>query len=172
MTEKDRAILNEKIRAYTVLLIGEDGTNYGEIALEDAKQIASDKGLDILQVSHQKVPTCKLINYGKFLYEQSKKSKYHKPPVTKGMRTSYAIDNHDLKFKHAKVREFLAKGQRVAYSMILEGREKGKLSEALSIFGDRLVDFDDVCEWKKPPNVGSARRRVTISTTLTPLRKK
>ena len=112
-----------------------------------------------------------MVNYGKFLYEQSKKAKHHKPPVTKGMRTSYAIDTHDLKFKHAKVREFLTKGQRVVYSMILEGREKGKLNEALSIFGDRLVDFDDVCEWKKP-NVGSGRRKVTISTTLTPLRKK
>ena len=55
--------------------------------------------------------------------------------------------------------------------MILEGREKGKLNEALSMFDDRLVDFDDVCDWKKP-NVGFGRRKVTISTTLTPLRKK
>jgi len=169
MVNKDEVIMNDKIKASTVLLIGEDGTNYGEISVGEARQLASDKDLDILQVSDKKVPTCKLVNYGKFLYERSKKTKHKKNLVTKGMRTSYNIDDHDLLFKHKQVKQFLTKGQPVIYSLILEGREKGKVQHALSKFKDRLTDFDGICEWKNP-NIGHSRKRLTISTTLHPKR--
>jgi len=167
MADKDSVIMNDKIRALTVLLIDENGKNYGEISVGDAKQLALDKNLDLLQVSDKDVPTCKLVNYGKFLYERSKKTKHKKDPVIKGMRTSYSIDNHDLTFKHNQVRRFLIKGQRVVYSLILEGREKGKIQLALSKFKERLTDFDDICEWKSP-NIGHGRRKLTISTILHP----
>lgn len=171
MFDKNKMILNDRIIASNILLIGEDGKNYGVVPIDIAKNIADEKRLDLLQVSHKCVPTCKLIDYGKFLYEHSKKIKKHKTPTVKGMRTSLGIDKHDLNFKHVQVRKFLEKGNRVIYTLILEGREKGKLSEAISLFYERLSEFSDICGWKKH-NMGHSRKKITISITLNPKNQK
>jgi len=117
MNKSGNIILNDSIKASVVLLISEDGESKGEVNIDEAREIASQSGLDLWQVNHKSVPTCKLIDYGKFMYNKSKKQKNNKNvnqhKHTKEVRVSYKISQHDVEFKHKNILKFLKKGIKV-----------------------------------------------------------
>ena len=120
--------LNEEINDREIRLIGEDGEQLGIMSSDEALNIADERGLDLVKISPQAVPpVCKLKNYGKFRFEQSKREKEAKKNQhvveIKEIRMSPGIDVGDFNTKLKNAQKFLADGNRVKVSVRFRGRE-------------------------------------------------
>ena len=120
--------VNERIRACEVRLIDEEGQMVGVMTSSQALAMARERGLDLVEVSPMAVPpVCKLMDYGRFKYEQSKKEnearKHQKVSEVKEIRLSPRTDDHDLSVKARKIEEFLAEGDKVKVGVRFRGRE-------------------------------------------------
>lgn len=127
MADKDLRI-NEQIRVREVRLIDEKGEQRGIIATLEAIRVAKELGLDLVEVAPQSIPpVCKLLNYGKFKFEQEKKVKDSRKKVKGGelkeIRMQPKIASHDLDFKAKHVREFLEEGNKCKVTIRFRGRE-------------------------------------------------
>ena len=120
--------LNEDIRDREIRLIGEQGERLGIMSSAEALKIADEQGLDLVKISPQAVPpVCKLMNYGKFRFEQSKREKearknQHVVEI-KEIRMSPGIDIGDFNTKLKNAQKFIADGNRVKVSVRFRGRE-------------------------------------------------
>ena len=128
-SQKPRYRVNEYIRIPRVFLIDENGSQLGEMSNTEALAIAKERGLDLVEVSpNAKPPVCKITNYGKFQYSQSKQDRLSKAKQkktgTKGIRLGVRTDSHDLNFKKKQAEKFLSKGHKVKIELRLRGREK------------------------------------------------
>ena len=138
--------LNEEIRDAEVRLIGESGEQLGIVSGEEALRIAEEQGLDLVKISPQAVPpVCKLMNYGKFRFEQSKREKearknQHVVEI-KEIRMSPGIDVGDFNTKLKNAQKFLSEGNRVKVSVRFRGREMAHTE----IGRDLLTKFADAC---------------------------
>jgi len=120
---------NGRIFADPVILIDHNGQHIGETPLTQARAIAEDAGLDLVEVSPKaKPPVCKILDYGKFQYTQAKQYRQsqvqQKTVSTKGVRIGLRTDTHDLDFKKRQAEKFLSKGNKVKVEIVLRGREK------------------------------------------------
>jgi translation initiation factor IF-3 len=120
--------VNEDITSRTILLIGEDGHKYGEIGRDDALAIAEEKGFDLVEVSPQaKPPVVKLMDYGKYKYEQQKKAaearKHQKVIEIKEIKMRPMIDDHDYDVKMRAMKRFFEEGDKVKVTLRFRGRE-------------------------------------------------
>ncbi len=120
--------VNERIRAREVRLIDENGEMMGVMPPQRALDIARDRNLDLVEVSpNANPPVCKLMDYGRFKYEQAKKEnearKNQKTITLKDIRLSPRTDEHDIDVKTRKILEFLADGDRVRVSVKFRGAE-------------------------------------------------
>lgn len=127
MAEKDLRI-NEQIRVREVRLIDDKGEQRGIVSTLEALRIAREAGLDLVEVAPQSVPpVCRLLNYGKYKFEQEKKvkdaKKRAKVTELKEIRMQPKIAEHDLDFKANHVREFLEDGNKVKVTIRFRGRE-------------------------------------------------
>ena len=109
-------------------LIDETGQQVGVILLEKALQMAQDAGLDLIQVT-EKVdpPVCKIMDYGKYIYQLTKKEKQTTRQTggeLKGIRLGFGISQHDLEMRARQAAKFLAENNKVRIEMRLKGREK------------------------------------------------
>jgi len=130
-----RMRVNNAIFAKHVTLIDNTGKNHGEVSIADARRIAEEQGMDLVEVSPKaEPPVCKVLDYGKFHYQQAKQyrqSKSHQKKVgTKGIRLGLRTDAHDLLFKKDRAEKFLTKGNKVKVEILLRGREKAHLTLA------------------------------------------
>ena len=121
--------VNRQIRAREVRLIDETGKQLGVIDLEKALQLASERSLDLIQVTEKvEPPVCKIMDYGKYLYQEKKKEKLtakkQKGGELKGVRLGFSISQHDLEVRANLAEKFLKQGNKVRIEMILRGREK------------------------------------------------
>jgi translation initiation factor IF-3 len=124
--EKQR--VNEEIRHPEVRLIGPDGQQLGVYTSINAFKKAQELGLDLIEIAPQaKPPVCKIIDFGKFQYEQQKKEKIQKKKqhvtVLKEIRLHPNTDTHDFDFKSRHAEKFLSEGNKVKVSVIFKGRE-------------------------------------------------
>jgi len=150
-TDKKYFRVNEKIRAPQVEVIDETGQALGVMPFFEALKIAEEKELDIVEVNPKsQPPICKILNYGQFQYQQSKKAQQQKAHArkveVKGIRISYKIGQHDLEFRRNQAKKFLSKGDKVKIEMILRGRERqytkeaiDKINEFIKSLGDEIV---------------------------------
>jgi translation initiation factor IF-3 len=120
--------MNEDITAREVRCTGDDGTNYGIISTSDALQTADDLGLDLVLIAPDgKPPVAKIMDYGKFRYQQEKKKKEAKKKqkviVVKEIKLSVKIADNDINYKVKHAREFLEAGNHVKFRVFLKGRE-------------------------------------------------
>jgi translation initiation factor IF-3 len=120
--------VNERIRAREVRLIDEDGEMVGVMTPMRALEIARERDLDLVEISPNAIPpVCKLMDYGRFKYEQAKKEnearKNQKTITLKEIRLSPRTDEHDVDVKTRKIQEFLADGDRVRVSVKFRGAE-------------------------------------------------
>jgi translation initiation factor IF-3 len=118
-----------------VLVIDENGVTLGEMGPEEALQLAREKTLDLVEVSPKaNPPVCKILDYGKFQYQQSKQDRISraksKKVEIKGIRIGIRTDEHDLNFKKNQADKFLRKRNKVKIEIVLKGREKAHLSLA------------------------------------------
>ena len=120
--------VNDRIRIREVRLIDDEGTQVGIIATRDALEMARERGLDLVEVAPNAVPpVCRLMDYGKFRYEQSRKereSRRNQHVVElKEVRLSPKIDDHDLDTKGRQAAKFLGEGDKVKLTVRFRGRE-------------------------------------------------
>ncbi len=121
-------MINDAIRFPNVRLIGDDGTQLGVVSTEEARNLASESGLDLVVVSENAdPPVCRVMNYDKFRYEQKKKvqeaKKKQTTVETKEIKFRPKTDEHDLNFKINHVKKFLAAKNKVKLTMRFRGRE-------------------------------------------------
>ena len=110
------------------MVIGDEGERLGTMPLSEALNLASDKGLDLIEVgSNASPPVCRILDYGKYKYQQAKRErearKSHKTGVIREVRLRIKIGEHDLQFKIRMIKKFLNEGDRVKVSVIFRGRE-------------------------------------------------
>jgi len=120
--------VNEDIVSRTILLIGADGEKFGEIGKEEALAIAEERGFDLVEVSPEaKPPVVKLMDYGKYKYEQQKKAaearKRQKVIEIKEIKMRPTIDDHDYDVKMRAMRRFFEEGDKVKVTLRFRGRE-------------------------------------------------
>lgn len=138
--------LNEDIRDSEIRLIGSTGEQLGIMSAAQAQQIADEQGLDLVKISPQATPpVCKLMDYGKFRFEQGKREKEAKKNQhvveIKEIRMSPGIDVGDFNTKLKNAQKFLADGNRVKVSVRFRGREMAHTD----IGKDLLVRFAEQC---------------------------
>jgi translation initiation factor IF-3 len=144
--KNDRIRINNEIRAKELRVVGAEGANLGVISLEEALKAAQDAGLDLIEISPKaKPPVAKVMDYGKFQYEQKKKDSAmrakSKPTETKSVQVKMGTGDHDKTLKAKRAAEWLAEGHRVKVELFLKGRYKymdqallkGKLDDFLKV---------------------------------------
>ena len=150
MVDKEQRI-NEKILVREVRLIDEQGNQRGVVPTVEALAIARQAGLDLVEVSPTaNPPVCKLLNFGKYRFEQEKKlresKKKQKLMKLKEIRMQPKIEEHDLSFKTKHIQEFLGEGYKVKVTIRFRGRElahtelgRNVLDKVLEALGDSFV---------------------------------
>lgn len=144
--------INGAIRDRELRVIGPDGKMLGVMVRREAQRIADKAGLDLVKVSpHAKPPVCKILDYGKFRYEEMRKAKEakknQKTVVIKEVRMSVRVEEHDFAVKAKNCIKFLEQGNRVKVSVRFRGREmaytdRGK--KVLLDFADRVKDYGTI----------------------------
>jgi len=160
--------INEEIRAREVRLVGEDGEQLGIVSGRDAYQLAVEKNLDLVEIAPTaKPPVCKLMDYGKFKYEQSKRDKEvrkkHKVIEIKEVKLRPNIEDHDLETKAKNAQRFLADGDKVKVTIMFRGREitHPELGRVLCIRLAQIVK--DISHVEREPKV-EGRNMIMILT--------
>ena len=146
---KQELPINEQIRAKDVQVIDETGEKKGIMNINDALDLAYDKKMDLVLVSpNLDIPVCKIMNYGKYKFEQSKKEKEAKKKQNiselKEIRITPNIEQHDFEFKAKNIRKFIEEGNKVKITVRFRGRELNYVKlgeEALNKFIDNLSDI-------------------------------
>ncbi len=165
--------VNQEIRAPNVRVIAHDGEQLGVIPVKDALKLAQDAGLDLVEVvSTSSPPVCKIIDYGKFRYDQTKREKESKKSQhqvkVKEIKLSLNITEHDLdtKLRHAK--EFLEKGNKVKISCMFRGREMVHQELGNRLIAKTVSTLEDIA-WIETPAKMYGR---VLSMVLAPSTKK
>jgi translation initiation factor IF-3 len=156
LADKDLRI-NEQIRAREVRLIRDDGEQR-VITTAEALEIAKEQGLDLVEVAPQAAPpVVKILNYGKFKFENEKKvrdsKKKQKLLKLKEIRMQPKIDEHDLDFKSKHVQEFLAEGNKVKVTVRFRGRELAHTELGLDVLKDVLKRIEGEYVMDKSPTM-------------------
>lgn len=154
---KKRNFINEQIRDREVKVIADDGTQLGVLELDEAIEIAKSKKMDLVLVaSNTKPKVCKIMDYGKYLFDQSKKEKANrrqaKVSEQKEVRISSNIADHDLNHKAKLASDFLKKDHKVKVTMRLKGREMQKKDLAFKVMDNMLEKIgEDLAVVEKKP---------------------
>ena len=139
-------------------MIGENNEQLGVMNTDEARKMAEDAGVDLVMIAPNAAPpVCRLIDYGKFRYEQTRKEKEarkkQKVIEIKEIRMSPNIDTNDLNTKIAAARKFLAKGDRVKITLRFRGREMAHMNNSRYILDDIAEALSDVATVEKAPKV-------------------
>ena len=148
-------MINEQIRDREVRLMGEHGEQLGIMSARDAYKLAQEAELDLVKVAPTaKPPVCKIVDYGKYRYEQARREKEAKKKQktieVKEVRLSPNIDTNDLNTKQNNARKFLEKGNRVKISLRFRGREMAHMSASKHILDEFAEGLSDIAVVEKP----------------------
>ena len=151
-------VINEQIRDKEVRVVGENGEQLGIMAARDALKLAQDAELDLVKIAPTaNPPVCKIIDYGKFRYENARKEKEarkkQKVIEIKEVRLSPNIDTNDLNTKVGAARKFLEKGDKVKVTLRFRGREMAHMYKSKYILDDFAESLADIAVVDKPSKV-------------------
>lgn len=151
-------MINEQIRDKEVRLIGANGEQLGVVSAREAQKMAKDNNLDLVKVAPKaNPPVCKIIDYGKFKYEQTKREKEAKKKQNvinvKEVRFSPNIEEHDIQTKMKQATKFLSKGDKVKVSVRFRGRELAHTNNGRTILMDFAKELDEIAEIEKFPKM-------------------
>ena len=155
---KQELSINEEIVAKEVKVINDDGEQLGIMPTAQALKLAEDKELDLVEVSPNSSPVvCKIMNYGKYKYEQARKEKESKKKQKvveiKEIRLSSTIDTHDFDFKSKNARKFLEDGNKVKATIKFKGREVNNTSFGVNVLNKFAESLEDVGTVDKAPKL-------------------
>ena len=148
--------INQNIRAREVNLIDEQGQKLGTMELRKAQEIADEKKLDLVLVApNGKPPVCKIMNYGKYKFEQAKKEKEarkkQKTFELKEIRVTPNIEEHDFGFKSKNARKFIEDGSKVKITVRFRGRKINNSKIGESVLNKFIEELEDVAQVEKKP---------------------
>ncbi len=150
-------MLNDDIRAKEVRCIGDDGEQYGIISKNEALSKAESLGLDLVLIApNGKPPVCKIMDYGKFKYQQEKKQKEAKKKQKvidiKEIKFSVKIAQNDINYKVKHAREFLQAGKYVKFRVFLKGREMAHPQAGVEVLERIWPLVEDIADREKAPS--------------------
>ena len=148
-------MINEQIRDREVRLIGTDGEQLGIMSAREAMKLAQEAELDLVKIAPgAKPPVCKIIDYGKYKYEQTRKEKEAKKKQRtveiKEVRLSPNIDTNDLNTKMNNAKKFISKGNKVKVTLRFRGREMAHVQQSKHILDDFAQMLGDIAVIEKP----------------------
>ena len=151
-------MINEQIRDREVRLIGEEGEQLGVMSSREAQKLADEAGLDLVKIAPTaKRPVCKIVDYGKYRYEQARKEKEarkkQKTIEIKEIRLSPNIDTNDLNTKINAAKKFLTKGDKVKVTLRFRGREMAHMNASKHILDDFAEALTEIAVVEKPAKV-------------------
>ena len=155
---KDDVIMNEMITAKEVRCTSDEGTNYGIISTNEALKLADELGLDLVLIAPDgKPPVAKIMDYGKFRYQQEKKKKEAKKNqkviVIKEIKLSVKIAENDVNYKVKHAREFLEEGNHVKFRVFLKGREMANPQAGVDVLNRVWPMIEDLAVMDKEPKL-------------------
>lgn len=148
-------MINEQIRDKEIRLIGEDGEQLGIMSTREAMKLAAEAELDLVKIAPTaKPPVCKIIDYGKYKYELTRKEKEAKKKQktvdVKEVRLSPNIDTNDLNTKVNSAKKFIQKGNKVKVTLRFRGREMAHMQTSKHILDDFADMLKDIAVVEKP----------------------
>lgn len=151
-------MVNEQIRDREVRLIGVNGEQLGIVSAKEAQRLAREAELDLVKVAPTaKPPVCKIIDYGKYRYEQARKEKEarkkQKVVEIKEIRMSPNIESNDLNTKMNAAKKFLEKGNKVKVTLRFRGREMAHMQSSRHILDDFAKSLAEIAVIEKAPKV-------------------
>ncbi len=167
-TISKEALINEEIRAKEVRLLDADGNQLGIVGIREALEKAAEANLDLVNISPNSAPpVCRIMDYGKFRYDQQKKEKdakkKQKTMELKEVRLGIFTEEHDLETKANMTAKFLQGGDKVKISMRFRGREMGyvdKGRETMLSFVDMVKEYGNI---EKKPVLEGRNMSMTIA---------
>ena len=161
-------IINEQIRYSEVRLIGSDGSQLGIVTINEARSKAEEQELDLVLISpNSKPPVCKIINYGKFLYEITKKEKEakksHRGGVLKEIKITPKIDKHDLDVRIKHIDEFIKKGHKVKVTVTFRGREITHMDIGRKLLDQMVLGLEGVAKMEQAPHLEGKNLHIILS---------
>ena len=168
MSKNKEVQLNHEIRANEVRCLGDDGTQYGIISRNEALNLSDEQGLDLVLIAPDaKPPVCKIMDYGKFKYQEEKKRKEAKKKQkvidVKEIKLSVKIADNDISYKIKHAREFLEAGKHVKFRVFLRGREMANPDAGVAVLEKIWPMVEDLAVREKPPKLEG--RYVNMPTT-------
>lgn len=153
-----RVRINEMIRAKDIRVVDENGEQLGIMAPEQALAIAQERDLDLVEVAPSvSPPVCRIMNYGKFQYQKSKRAhdaKKHQKLVTlKEVKFRPKTEEHDYQFKKNHILRFLTEGNKAKATVVYRGREMTHLEIGQRLMERLLGDLGQLAEIEKPPKM-------------------
>ena len=155
---KQELPINGQIKAKEVQLISDNGEKLGMLPIARALEIAEEKKLDLVLVSpNAQVPVCKIMNHGKYKFEQAKKEKEAKKKQkiqeTKELRITPNIEEHDFGFKAKNARKFLEDGNKVKITVRFRGRELNNVKMGEEVLNQFISELEDISVVEKKPKL-------------------
>jgi translation initiation factor IF-3 len=165
---KDGPRVNEEIFSRTILLIGDDGHKYGEIGIDEGRAIAEEKGFDLVEVSPEaKPPVVKLMDFGKYKYEQQKKAaearKKQKVIELKEIKMRPTIDDHDYDVKMRSMKRFFDEGDKVKVTLRFRGREMAHQHLGMELLNRIQKDVDVFAKIEQYPKMEGRQMMMVLA---------
>ena len=160
--------MNERIRAREIRVIGDDGEQFGILSVNEAIALAAEKNLDLVEISPNATPpVCKIMDYGKYKYEKTKKDKENKKKqknvVVKELRIKPHIDEHDKETKISQIKKFIEKEHKVKISLRLTGRERLHADSAIKILDEFASHFEETAIVEKKYGKEQVQKFILLS---------
>ena len=165
---KQELPINGQIRAREVQLIGDEGEKLGVVSLKEALEIDKEKKLDLVLVApNSKPPVCKIMNYGKYKFEQAKKEKEakkkQKTVEVKVIRITPNIEEHDFGFKAKNARKFIEDGNKVKITVRFKGREVNNSKLGEDVLNKFIENLEDIASVDKKPKLEGRNMFIMLS---------
>lgn len=158
--------INEQIRVSPIRVVAHDGEQLGIISTDDALRQANDAGLDLVEVApNEKPPVCRIMDYGKFKYQQNKKQgggKTHHTK-TKEIRLRPKTGQHDIDFKVKQAASFLKAKDKVQVSVVFRGREIVHVEEGHRVIAKVIEGLQEIGKVEIPPSQQGRRIVCTVA---------
>jgi translation initiation factor IF-3 len=160
--------VNRRIRVPEVRVIGADGAQLGVLRTDEALRIAEEGGLDLVEVSPKAMPpVCKIMDYGKFKYENSKKTKdakkHQSTVILKEIKFRPKTDDHDFDFKVKHIRRFLMEGNKAKLAVIFRGREIVHPETGQDVLKRVVEATNDIAQVEQTPMMEGRRMLMIIA---------
>lgn len=159
--------MNEQIRAKELRVIGADGEQLGVVSLAEARRLADEAGLDLVEISpNADPPVAKIVDWGKYQYqkmkEQQKNRKKAKVGELKQMRLGLKIGSNDLEIKLRKIRKFLADGDKVKIMIFFRGREMAHKELGYDLINQIIAKLEDDATVEQKPQMAGRNLSITV----------